>query len=283
MRALSLGVAACLVAAAFSAACGSSGGSGEGAGPDPDAGPARTDGPDGDVPGPDAGRDADPADAKRDVVVSPNHYCAKLSPAPRFCDDFDDGDLTNDWDVNTVLSGSTIALDDAQFASGPFSYVVQTKALTTAGSSGNALLRKTVLGTVKHPKLSFSAFFPSVTFTKGIIAIATLDVSSSHYFTLNLRDQDAVPAASLEEFVGATMTRHVLTRLPPAGVWTRITVDLDFTTGKANVSFGADKALADEPIMAVPGTETTIRLGAVYCEGPADPFLARFDDVVVEF
>jgi hypothetical protein len=146
------------------------------------------------------------------------------------------------------------------------------------------LLRKTVLGDVTHAKLSFSAFFPTVTLTQGAIAIATLDVSLNHFFTLNLRDQDpTAPAASLEEYANGTLTRHVLTRLPPAGVWTRVVIDLDFGAGKANVSFDAQKALDGEPITALAGTEGTIRVGGVYVEGPADVFEARFDDVVLDF
>jgi hypothetical protein len=35
--------------------------------------------------------------------------------------------------------------------------------------------------------------------------------------------------------------------------------------------------------MPLAGTETTVRLGGVYIEGPADAFTAHFDDVVVEF
>ena len=266
-----------LMAAMACGACGSS--SSTAVDPSDAASDAQPE-PDGPIPEQDAGPDV--ADARQDVIAPPGGYCASLVPKPKFCDDFDDGDLTNDWDQPTAVGGSLMALDEASYTSPPASFVVQTQNLTVA-TSGNALLRKTVFGAVAHVKLSFSMLTPTVTFTKGIISIATLDVSTNHFFTLSLRDQDAVPAASLEEYVGATMTRHVLTRLPPAGVWTRITIDLDFTAGKANVTFDALKALDAEPIMPVPGTEATIRVGGVYIEGPADPFKASFDDVVVDF
>lgn len=280
---LSLVVAASFAAALASAACGSS----EGSGDAPDAGetdapaplPDGEAGPDADAGGADA---TDAADAKKDAVSPPSGFCGKLVPTPKFCDDFDDGDLTDDWDANAVLAG-TIDIDDSTSTSQPASFLAKTTALTMVGTGANASIRKTIFGTVTHAKLSFMALLPVVTFSQGIVAIATLDVSTSHYFTLNLRDQDAVPAASLEEFVGGTLTRHVLTKLPPAGTWTRVTIDLDLTAGKANLSFDAEKALDAEPIMAVPGTEATVRLGAVYMEGPVDAFTAHFDDVVLDF
>ena len=280
-RGLSLGVAASVAASLACAACGSSGGSSEDPnGPDGEADAAQAT-QDGAIPDLDAGPDTG-ADAKKDGPPLPTGYCAKLVPSPKFCDDFDDGELMGLWTANAVQSG-TIDLDESNATSAPGSFLAQTKALTVGSASAG--LRKTILPTVavSRATLSFSAFLPVVNLTKGSVAIATLDVSTNHYFTLNLRDKDAVPAASLEEFVGGSMTRHVLTKLPPAGVWTRVTIDVNLTTGKAVVSFDAVKALDAEPIMAVPGSEATVRIGALYIEGPADAFKANFDDVVVDF
>ncbi len=74
----------------------------------------------------------------------------------------------------------------------------------------------------------------------------------------------------------------MLTTLPPAGVWTRVALDLDLVGGKANVSFGANKALVAAPISVLTGTEATVRIGAII-DGPADAFEARFDDVTVDY
>lgn len=228
------------------------------------------------------------ADAKADAKIDAGPgFCVSLSPAPKFCDDFDDGDLEDDWAFKNVVGTSTIALDDTGPKSPPFAAAVVTKALTV-GQSGPAHLRQTLIAAARHPSLSFSAYFTtSTTLTKGALAIATLDVSLNHFFTLYLRDdpQDGIstPTANLEEIDGATTTRHVLASPPPTGVWTRIVIDLDLDAGKANVSFDGVKALANEPISGSGGTEATFRVGAVYLFGPADPFQARFDDVVVDF
>jgi hypothetical protein len=123
----------------------------------------------------------------------------------------------------------------------------------------------------------------TTTFTKGALAIATLDVSQNHFFTLFLRDRDAnAPTATLEEVGPNTTTRHVLSKLPASNVWTRVTIDIDLAGSKATVLFGADKVLDGAAIMTAPSKDPTIRLGAVYIYGPADAFEARFDDVLLE-
>ena len=279
MRAGLRGTAAAALALALSTGVGC-GSTGLGVVEGPDGAPDAEPPPDGDSPHLDGGGDA--RDARKDGLAPASGYCLGLVPKPRFCDDFDDLDLINNWDQDTVTPPSVMDLDDSTFTSAPVSFGVATKSVLP-GSSANVHLRKTVLGNVPHVQLSFSAIFASTTLTQGLVAIATLDVSSSHYFTLYLRDGDPDGAGALEELVGGTKTRHVLTKLPPAGTWTRITLDLDLAAGKANVTFGAQKALDAAPITAIVGTEATVRLGAVYVYGPTDPFQASFDDVVVDF
>lgn len=255
-----------------------------------DAAPELPDGapPDEDAGGHDAGADAGDAgdagdaDANKPPLEAGTAYCVSLAVKPRFCDDFDDGDLTNDWTQTAFAPGSVAELDGTSFTSGPASFHVKTPA-TGASAANNALLRLTLFAAVTRAKLSFATFLPATTFTKGSIAIATLDVSLNHFFTLYLRDMDpTAPAAVLEEYVAGTTTRHLLTRLPPVNAWTRVTVDLDLATGKANVSFDAQKALDAEPITALAGSEATVRIGAIV-DGPADAFEARFDDVTLDY
>jgi hypothetical protein len=239
--------------------------------------------PDSESPAPEAGPDAADAATKDVNVPKKDDYCAKLTPKPKFCDDFDDGDLLNDWDTSAVIPPGMIGLDTSMFTSSPASFGVSTPMLS-AGAAGSAAIRKTIFATVNHGTFSFSAFFPNVTLTKGVVSIASFDVSLSHRFTLNLRDSDATaPAASLEEFDNSGYRRHLLTKLPPAGKWTRVAIDLDLAGGKVNLTFDGDKAVDAEPIVATPGTEATVRLGAQYLVGPTDPFEASYDDVIVDF
>ena len=133
-------------------------------------------------------------------------------------------------------------------------------------------------------RLSFRALFPVTTLSKGALAIATVDVSQSHFFTLFQRDADPdAPGPTLEETTPAATTRHVLGSPPPANTWTRVVVDLDLTAGKASVTWEGTKAIDGAPIATSPAPEDpTIRVGALYVYGPQDPFEARFDDVLFE-
>ena len=275
--ALAFGVFGVGVALA-SAACGSSGST---PADNPDATTDAQVEPDAPIQPPDAGSDV-VADAKKDVVPAGGRYCEKLMPAPKFCDDFDDNGLTDDWTQSAVVPGNVFALDEGSFTSPPASFRVKTGTVL-ATVANNVLLRATMFGAVSRGKLAFSTFLPSVTFTKGTIAIAQFYVTLNDVFTLYLRDGDTTaPAAVLMEEVGGVTKRHVLTKLPPTKVWTRVVIDLDLVGGKATVMFDAQKALDADPIAVGTGSEATVRLGAII-DGPSDPFEAGFDDVTVDF
>lgn len=271
--------AGCVIAAVGCVtACGSSG---ETSDPQPqglDAGPPL---PADDGAAPDAAPDA-AIEASSDVVPPGGRFCARLTPAPRFCDDFDDGDLTNDWTQFVAPTGSIFELDPSTATSAPASFHVVAKA-TAAAAANNVLLRSTMLGVVKHAKLSFDVFLPSVTFTKGTFAIAQFYANLDDAYTLYVRGpDDASNMPILEAYVGGVTTRHTLTKLPPVGVWTHITIDLDLAGGNASVSYDAYKALDAAPFTVLTGTEATVRIGAIV-DGPADAFEASFDDVVIDY
>jgi hypothetical protein len=234
---------------------------------------------DGAIPDPDGGA----ADSAKDAVAPGTAFCKTLMPAPKFCDDFEDGDLDDDWTSSAFVPGSVAELDSSEYASSPPSFHVATKPIVVPAAGGNALLRSTTITAVNRLNLSFAVRLPKVTFTKGTVAIASVDVSQNHFFALYLRDPDVnAPTAILEEYVAGVVTRHVLAKLPPVNMWTRVVIDLDLTGGKASVTFGSEKALDAEPITVLAGSEATVRLGAII-DGPADAFEARYDDVVIDF
>ena len=233
--------------------------------------------------GPEPG-DAGVADAAPDGGPRPpKGFCAKRTPKPRFCDDFDDGDVDDDWDVQTVLNGQP-SLDTAAAKSPPASFLVETVALGNA-ESAHVHLRATSSGApAGHVVLAFDLKLGTAPLTKGAVAIATLDVSLSHFFTLYLRDgHPDAPAATLEETAPGGTTRHVLSKPPPAGVWTRVTIDVDVGGARASVLWDSEKALDQATIAPGGASDPTIRVGAVYVYGPADAFEARFDDVTLDF
>jgi hypothetical protein len=242
-----------------------------------EAGPG---GDDADVPdSSDAGHDAAP-----DVVVDAGPpFCASLTA--KFCADFDDADPTSHWDAVVAQTGvTTVGLDTSQSTSAPISLLAASVA-RAKNESGFASLRKTIVGTPTSARLALSVRPSTVSFTQGAYAIADLDVTQDHVFTLYLRDDDDTgQKASLKEIAGSTITYHALSKVPPANVWTRITIDIDVAAGKATVLYGAEKILdavsiAQDAAMMDP----TFRIGAPYVFGPSDAFSINVDDVVLDF
>lgn len=268
------------VAAVLSAACGMACGSTTEAVETPPA-DAAPDPPD--ATEVDAGTKEEDAstDVRMDAPVFTG-WCASLSPTPRFCDSFDDGVLANGWDQLTVIPGSSASLETLEFRSSPASFLVDVPTLP-AQTIGNVHLRTTIAGTGTRARFGVSGYFSQTTFASGAVAIATIDVTDTHWFTLWLRDMTGASGASLEETVGATITRHPLTTEPPAGGWTRIDVDLDLAAGTATVRFDGTVALDAASITQGAATNPTIRVGAVYAYGPLVPFSALFDDLVLDF
>jgi hypothetical protein len=211
-------------------------------------------------------------------------FCASLSPKPAFCDDFDDGDLTNDWDQATVVAPtSEIALDTSTFVSGSASFDAVVHAVG-GGEGGYASLRSTVKGTPSHVALSFQARPSTSTIAEGAIAIGDLDVSDAHVFTLYLRDDDPAGAkASVKEIDGSTVTYHPIARLPAANAWTKITLDVDVANGRLSLLYDTEKVLDAVDVSKTPALDPTFRVGAVYVLGPEAPFELHVDDVVVTF
>ncbi len=263
------------------AACGSS--SGGGAAPGDDAGVDAPPPPAGDDGGPPSeGGGADAADANVDAG---SRFCASLSPAPRFCDDFDDVDpMTKKWDQQTYLPGiSALSIDETQFTSAPASLLVTTMA-RPAGEGSVGSLRKTVNGTPLRAKLVFSMRASATTWTQGAYSVANIDASNDHFYTLYFRDDDFANGqkASLKETVGSTDTYHPLSKVPPPNVWTRITVELDAEAGKATVLYGAETVL-DATIASFTMSDPTFRVGSPYMIGPTDAWNVNDDDVVFDF
>lgn len=174
--------------------------------------------------------DASPSDAGVD---------APIPAGTVFSDDFQDGEIDDDWEVVNVCIGCSLAIDQGAL-------VAKTKSVVTQ-ETAFAHVRTTVEGVPSHVRLSFDATFPNVTLTKGTLAIATIDVSQSHFFSLYLRDTDMdAPAASLDEQGGPSPKRHLLTGLPPANTKTRVVIDVDLDAGTANVAFGGTVVLAND-------------------------------------
>ncbi len=230
------------------------------------------------------GGTADAADAgtSRPEAGTSARFCASKG-AVAFCDDFDDGDLENDWTTTTAVPPERTLLDLAlEHVSPPYAMYAGIGALGK-GVQANANVRRTVPGAFSRATLSFSIKLSATDMGEGSLALATIDVSDSHFFTLHLRDTDPnAPGPSLEETRGAQNVRNRLSAVPAEGVWTRIAIDVDLAGGKASVSFDGKKVLDAAPIVVDPGTEATVRVGGLYAIGPTPKLEILVDDVLLE-
>lgn len=210
---------------------------------------------------------------------------ARARASVRFCDDFDDGDLANDWTVaNAAPAGRALVDLSLEARSGPYALYATTEA-TTDGASATASLRKTILfdATTTRAELSFAVFVPSASVGKGSAAFAGLDVTTNHFFTLFLKDADPdAPGPSLEETTTAGTKRTKLPSAPRAGAWTRVSLRLDLAAGTADLAYDAVPVLSKIPIAPGPLTEATFRVGAFYVVGPTPKLEVVIDDVLLE-
>jgi hypothetical protein len=251
----------------------------DGAAPADDAGPDHAPPAPGDA-GSDAAKDAGP-DGAADAGPA---FCSTLVPKPKFCDDFDDGDLTDDWDQEVTLPGvSAIALDAADHTSGTGSLRGLVNAVPN-GEGGFASLRTTVPGTPTHLVFSYAVRPKQTAIATGAVSIGGIDLTLDRVLTLYLRDEDPAGAKpSVKEISGGSLVYHPIPKVPAADVWTRITFDVDAAAGTLTLLYDAETILDAVAIAPGPIEDPTPRIGATYVFGPTDPFEIHVDDVVLDF
>jgi hypothetical protein len=204
-------------------------------------------------------------------------YCTTLSPQPTFCDDFDLVDLTPKWDQKLAVSTSTIARDGAIVTSGSMSLLAKSTG-TNVASPVTALVRKTLAGAPTRVRFGFAMRPEAAAPPSGNLWYATLDLSINHLLTFYLRDAAGSPAL-VEQAAGGIEVRTPLA-LPPRDAWTRVEIDADMTAKKLTVRYDGAKVV-DAIDLADGVLDPTERLG-VMGNGPSDPYVARFEDVVFD-
>ncbi|MEO6574904.1 MAG: hypothetical protein ABIP89_13755 [Polyangiaceae bacterium] len=231
------------------------------------------------IPG-DSGPPPEDATTVDAADAGPTRFCDSVVPAPVFCDDFDVGALGKSWDFFLTSPPGTGVLDGTDVRSTPSAFVITT-AMVNAAESANLLLRKSVTGTPARVRLAFDVLVPDLPIS-GAIGIATLDLSTDHLFTLYLRDDSASPAASLVEArpgVSALVRNNFA--LFAAKAWVHVVLDLKPAQSLGSLSFDGANVLdgiAIDPAV----TDPTIRVG-VLTYGPANAYVARFDNVTLDY
>jgi hypothetical protein len=232
---------------------------------------------------PDAAADA--PETGRDATVDAGTFCARQSPAPTFCKDFDDGPVDFDWS-SIVRTHGEVALDTAFATSAPFA----ARFTRTADGCQGTSLDKVLPGLVNEAHLRFQLRLgtadggvPSGSFLGGFnLASATapactmlleLDVMAGISFGLAAQ-ADYPDGGGLRDYVAAS-------RYPVPGAWTLVELDAVPDAGAWSIAMRLDGVQVMKKTFATCPAPSTMSFGlGLSCAGVGEE--ARYDDVVVD-
>jgi hypothetical protein len=236
--------------------------------------------------------------ASTDVTqeVGPLGFCGSLSPAPRFCDDFDEHPLPGVWDSMDQVGGN-LSLDTTGFVSPPRALLATNSALQS-GQPLDAVLRKRF--SLPSPPTTFTWGFslqpvmpdPSTGAAAVVLSLDFTDSPGNRYSVQFTMEQDGGSIRlRLEEqsgFVdgGVSYVPHVLPDPLPVGQWTSVQVVLTrsaATTASVHVSFGSATELDASLAMTVDATTLQMSVGSSYETTPSQGWTTRYDNVTLDY
>jgi hypothetical protein len=280
---------------------GLSGGGGGDAGPDVASGFDASDAPSESASGTDAadaygGSDAFDgaldAGSAADALDAASPFCASLSPAPAFCDDFDEGTaLAADWSYFSIAppDAGTVAVDTGAYVSPPASLAAQIGAGTANGNGLVAQLNK-----------QFVASSSSSAHLEYRLRIDAVDSVENELFSqLAFKGGAATPyildvylgqGAVLEEEIpgdgGVTFKEHPLATQPTVGVWSLLTLDVDFVNVTVKLTIDGTVAFEGGLDPGYNAGTPLLTIGVGYYAGPPRTVsggAGHFDNVVLDF
>jgi hypothetical protein len=206
-------------------------------------------------------------------------FCASLVPAPKLCEDFDDGTPPAKSDTD-IGPGASCAIDQGAAASSPSSYLCTIPAGVSFVT--NALLRTPLPfdASAKTFVVSF-AFRPDAAApASGTLVIARAFLGQTHAVSIELTSENG--PVLREQAGGPPPTLDVpsanLTAMPAAGQWTRYELTLDLVGKTATLK--ADGAQVASMNLTGAGYDLfALNLGLQ----SDSPFAARFDNVVMDW
>lgn len=219
------------------------------------------------------------ADAAADAHVG---FCASQSGLV-FCDDFDEGNGTAQWDFPQQSMG-TIAVDNADSVSAPSSFVAQTISLANM-QQASASIQKTNFPSYQHVVAKFSLHIVNAGTSDAVLCGLIFDDGAElHEIELVARAGPGtayVEDANTPSGMNPTFQSYDTTRVLPADGWHDITID--YTSGaSANLVVMVDStAFLDQAPIYTTGGQFKLVVGMVFINGPATPWTVRFDNVTV--
>jgi hypothetical protein len=222
------------------------------------------------VPQPDG---AAPVDAASDAPAGP--FCASLVPAPKICEDFDDGQppLGSDTQIDP---GASCAIDTSISLSPSSSYRCSVPPGTTTVT--NALLRTLLAFDASATRFVASfAFRPDAAApTTGNLVIARAFIGSAHAIAIELASPNGPVLREQENPPGGLEKTATISALPAAGAWTRYELLVDLTAKTATLKVGG----AVSATLTLSGAQYNLFALNIGIQADA-PFTGRFDDITL--
>lgn len=232
--------------------------------------------------GPDASTDAPDADASPDApeAEAGKRFCESLSGMPDFCDDFDDGDASDDWTKVNLSpadggAAATVELTTDDYVSPPGA--LRTRTPQGAGAAKAQL----VLQLSTAPNSLHLAFDFHQSVAPGATELVGLQFGASpNDYDVALFVKDFEPASLTEPSV-EPVPAHVFMTPSTQKKWAHI--DLDLTISPPAVTVNVDDGLALDNVSLDSSAKTgalTLYLGIYNDVGTESVIL--FDNVVLD-
>lgn len=243
----------------------------------PDGGPEASSAADG-------GGDAGPqgaGDASDAEAGASSGFCRGLTPAPLFCEDFDDAPLTQRWDEVHVPASGVLALDDSVSTSASRSLFFRVPAASTGDPTG--FVRRSFPSTASKITLTFDLR----------IDVAPPDNNQSYAAQINVVTKSGEVRAYLHIGTGVTAMQPWENGTFPGDInmpaltseFTRVSIALVLAKGASTlrVTYNGVQVV---PITALgaawePGVPS-LYLGATYVNSPVVERAFHYDNVVLD-
>jgi hypothetical protein len=240
------------------------------------------------APGDSGAADAHDDDAS---VATGASFCARLSPAPLFCDDFDEHPLATSWDSVVAVEG-VVALYADDSRSPPRSMWVTTGTQSDLGLQ--AFVVKAFASWTARPMtatLDVDVRVDRATATDlPLVAIQLLEATGKLYeVQLRASGTGASLATTLREHTrdgtADAVSDRGLAQSLGVNAWSHVRIELTYRIvagGRARVSIDGVIAL-DAPVSpSTIGGTPRVALGITGVYGPTEPWAVRYDNAVFD-
>lgn len=236
------------------------------------------------------------ADAPHDAPTEATTlgWCASQSPAPVFCDDFDQGALATPWD-QLAMTGGTATLDGTSVVSAPEAMLASVTPNVAASGVDVAGYKSftSLQGVAGTYTLSFDVRIDAADESSSSDAVlgAIQLWNGSTIWDLELEVAYSSAAgnftAQLTENGGSTYVAHAASQPLPKAAWTRVAIAITLpatASGKASatMSFGGTQVVSTTVKVTTPTPIPEIVVGPTYATPAASGWTVRYDDVTFQ-